>query len=43
MIKTYVSNSVIPMTTKLGRVVTYGGETPFNYSCDLSMMWSGDK
>ena len=31
------------MATKVGRVVTYDGGTPDNYSRDLLMMWSCDK
>ena len=40
MKKPYICTFAIPMATKLGRVVTYGGGTPPNYSGDLLMMWS---
>ena len=43
MKKTYIWPSTIPMTTKLGRVVTYIWGNPPTNSGDLLIMWSRDK
>ena len=42
MKKTYIYTYTIPMTTKTGRVVTYGGSPPTN-SHNLLIMWSLEK
>ena len=41
--KTLYLPSTIPMAPKIGRVVTYGGGTPFSKSHDLLIMRSHDK
>ena len=42
MKKTYIYTYTIPMTTKTGRVVTYGG-IPLTNSRNLLIMWSLEK
>ena len=43
MKKTYIWTFAIPMTTKLGRMVTYIGVNPPSNSHDLLITWSRDK
>ena len=42
-VKSYIYLSAIPMATKIGGVVTYGGGSPPSKSHDLLITWSRDK